>query len=82
MLEELEFKTLIQATIFAIIYGFKNHTYVGSRHYLAMLTLCDVRTVDRALKYLVTNGYLEKIIIKRPFKSYRGYKTVIIQTNP
>ena len=76
MLEELEFKTLTQMTVFAIIYGFKNHEYIGGRNYLATLTLCDVRTIDRVLDYLVKKEYIFKRIIKRKYGSFRGYTAV------
>ena len=81
MLETLEFKTLIQAAVYAIIYGFKNHNYTGSRQYLASLCLCDVRTIDRALDYLVKKEYLIKRIIKKPYGSFRGYVTIDVLKN-
>ena len=79
MVNDLDFETLHQQTLFAIIYGFKNHEYHGAREFLARLLRCDVRTVDRCLRYLQDVGYIAKFKTKKYYGNYQFKKTYTYQ---
>ena len=75
MVNDLDFETLHQQTLFAIIYGFKNHKFYGARKFLARLLMCDVRTVDRCLRYLQDVGYIAKLKTQKNYGDYKFKKT-------
>lgn len=55
--------SLVEKTIFAIIYGFsqdEDSEFHGSRQYLADWCEASTKTVDRALAHLVELGYIHK----------------------
>lgn len=55
--------SLVEKTIFAIIYGFsqdEDSEFHGSRQYLADWCEASTKTVDRALTHLVELGYIHK----------------------
>lgn len=55
--------SLVEKTIFAIIYGFsqdEDSEFNGSRQYLAQWCEASTKTVDRALSHLVELGYIHK----------------------
>lgn len=75
MIDDLEFENLHQAFLFAIIYRFPNHKFYGARKFLARLLMCDVRTVDRCLRYLLHMGYIKKLKTKKNYGNYKFKKT-------
>lgn len=55
--------SLVEKTIFAIIYGFsqdEDSEFHGSRQYLADWCEASTKTIDRALAHLVELGYIHK----------------------
>jgi len=75
MIRDLEFKNLHQVVLFSIIYHFPLHTFFGARNFLAKLLLCNVRTVDRCLKYLQDIGYIKKLRTRKNYGDYKFKKT-------